>query len=137
MSECQARKSAHDVLTFWFEEAGPKTWFTKDEAFDQCIRARFETLACAQAEGLCRTGKSPWQNEAETALALVLVLDQFPRNMYRGSARAFAWDDLALGIARQALDRGHDLAVPEQRRAFFTCHSCIARSLLIRSTVWS
>lgn len=105
--------SPHAVLAFW-RAAGPDKWFTKDESFDAEIRARFLSAYESAADG-----RLAWDDTPEGALALVIVLDQFPRNMFRGSARAFAADPLARKIAARAIDHGFDLrfAVPE--RGFF------------------
>jgi uncharacterized protein (DUF924 family) len=106
--------SSDDVLAFW-REAGPDKWFNKDTAFDEAIRARFlDTYEAAAAGKL-----SDWEATREGALALVIVLDQFPRNMFRGSARAFAADPLALAAADRAIERGFDIATPVQERTFF------------------
>ena len=107
-------KSADAVLAFW-REAGPDKWFKKDTAFDDEIRARFLDTYEAAAAGLL----SGWEATREGALALVIVLDQFPRNMFRGSARAFAADPLALAVAKRAIERGFDITTPVQERAFF------------------
>ena len=107
-------KPADAVLAFW-REAGPDKWFNKDTAFDAEIRARFlDTYEAAAAAKL-----PDWEATREGALALVIVLDQFPRNMFRGSARAFAADPLALAVAKRAIERGFDIATPVQERAFF------------------
>jgi uncharacterized protein (DUF924 family) len=103
-----------DVLAFW-REAGPKKWFAKDDAFDADIRARFLTAYEAAAAG----GLADWETTAEHALALVIVLDQFPRNMFRNDARAFAADETARGVADRAVARGFDMSVPEAERSFF------------------
>jgi uncharacterized protein (DUF924 family) len=106
--------SAEQVLAFW-REAGPDKWFEKDEAFDEAIRRHFlETYEAAAAGQL-----SDWEAGREAALALVIVLDQFPRNMFRGTARAFAADHLARAVADRAIARGFDLATPLQERSFF------------------
>lgn len=107
-------KSAHDVLAFW-TEAGPGSWYKKDDAFDAAIRDNFLPTYEAAAEGQL----SDWQKEPGSALALVILLDQFPRNMFRGSARAFAADPLARDIARKAIASGFDKAVAKELRAFF------------------
>jgi len=104
--------SPQSVLAFW-REAGPDKWFNKDAAFDDAIRTRFLETYEAAAEGRL----ADWETTAEGALALVIVLDQFPRNMFRGEKRAFAADPLARGVAERALARGFDRAVPE--RTFF------------------
>ena len=105
---------AHDVVAFW-TLAGPKRWFRKDEAFDAEIRDRFEALHHAAARGEL----GGWGETAEGALALLLLLDQFPRNLYRGSPHAFATDPLAREVARAATRRGFDAAVAPELRQFF------------------
>ena len=109
-----ALASAADVVKFW-REAGPDRWFEKDTAFDDEIRKRFlATHEAAAAEQF-----SGWEQTAEGALALLILLDQFPRNMFRGQARAFAADPLARAIAAGALVRGFDAQAPEGMRNFF------------------
>lgn len=107
-------KPADDVLAFW-TEAGPDKWYKKDDAFDRAIRDNFLATYQAAAEG----GLSAWEREADSALALVILLDQFPRNMFRGSARAFAADPLARDVADSAIAHGFDRAVDKDLRAFF------------------
>lgn len=107
-------KSADDVLAFW-KEAGPDKWYKKDDDFDGAIRDNFRATYEAAAEGRL----SPWENEPESALALVIVLDQFPRNMFRNSARAFDADQLARDVADIAISQGFDKAVDKEVRAFF------------------
>jgi uncharacterized protein (DUF924 family) len=102
-----------DVLAFW-RAAGPDKWFAKDTAFDDAIRRRFlATYEAAAARTLA------WDDTAERALALLVVLDQFPRNMFRGSARAFAADPLAREVATRAIARGFDSQVAVPERGFF------------------
>lgn len=107
-------QTPQDVLTFW-REAGPKAWFAKDDGFDAAIRAHFEDLHHAAARGELHA----WEETADGALALLLLLDQFPRNIYRGSAHQFATDPLARSIADQAIARGFDQAHGKDLRAFF------------------
>jgi uncharacterized protein (DUF924 family) len=102
-----------DILAFW-REAGPDRWFKRDAAFDQSIRTRF----LATYEAAARGELDGWEASAEGALALVIVLDQFPRNMFRGEARAFATDERARRTANLALKRGYDLDVSAQERGF-------------------
>jgi uncharacterized protein (DUF924 family) len=104
---------AEDVLAFW-REAGPDRWFAKDDAFDAEIRGKFLGLYEAAAAGQL----DHWSATAEGALALVIVLDQFPRNMFRGSARTFAADARARAAANIALKRGYDQDLPEADRGF-------------------
>jgi uncharacterized protein (DUF924 family) len=109
-----AEISARDVVTFW-HEAGPKRWFNKDDAFDAELRRRFLATHEAAAAGKL----TAWEENAEGALALLILLDQIPRNIFRGSARAFATDPLARAIAAGALVRGFDAQVAPELRAFF------------------
>jgi uncharacterized protein (DUF924 family) len=106
--------SAAEVVSFW-REAGPDRWFTKDAAFDEQIRERFSDTYEAAAAGRL----SGWEHSAQDALALLILLDQFPRNMFRGDARAFATDPLARAIAAGAIVRGFDSQVPADLRSFF------------------
>ena len=112
MSEIDTKPA--DVVAFW-RAAGPKKWFEKDAAVDDEIRRRFLGLHEAAAAGKL----SAWESNAEGALALLLLLDQFPRNMFRGDARAYATDPLARAIAAGALLRGFDAQVPAALRTFF------------------
>jgi uncharacterized protein (DUF924 family) len=109
-----ARQSAEDVLAFWLA-AGHERWFEPDEAFDAQIRQRF----AATYEDAAAGRLSAWENSPEGALALVIVLDQFPRNMFRGSAKSFASDPLARDAAERAIARGFDQRVAMPQRAFF------------------
>ncbi len=102
------------VLDFWFVENGPKQWFKKDEAFDAAIRERFEGLVVQASKG----DLSHWRTSARGALAEILILDQFPRNLYRDDGRAFASDPVALAAAKQALEKKVDQEVSEQERVF-------------------
>ena len=106
--------SAADVLAFW-RAAGPAKWFKKDAAFDAEIASRFQVLWRDAATGAL----ADWEAAPETALSLVLVLDQFPRNMFRGKADAFATDPLARSVAERAIARGFDQKIPESERLFF------------------
>ena len=106
--------SPDDVLAFW-RVAGPKKWFTKDAVFDTEIVARFLQTYVAAAAGQ----HSDWEASADGALALLIVLDQFPRNMFRKSARAFAADPIARTVADRAIARGFDQKVKAAERNFF------------------
>lgn len=102
------------IVAFW-TDAGPKKWFTKDDAFDRGIRENFLVAHEAAAQGKL----GDWEATAEGTLALLILLDQFPRNMFRRSARTFATDPLALGIANRAIQKGFDRDVPDTMRNFF------------------
>ena len=102
------------VLRFWFEEIRPADWWSVKPAFDQMIRERF-----AAVHGAANRGElSAWRSRPEGRLAEVIVLDQFPRNMYRGTPLAYASDPVALVLAQEAVAQKHDAALDPTRRAF-------------------
>jgi uncharacterized protein (DUF924 family) len=103
-----------DVLAFW-RDAGPDRWFKRDEAFDEAIRRRF----LATYEAGARGELDAYTETPEGTLALVILLDQFPRNMFRGEKRAFTADPLARAAAVRALARGDDQRVDASLRTFF------------------
>ena len=106
---------AQAVLDFWFRgEEERKEWFTKSDVFDEEIRGRFLSLHEAGARGEL----AHWKDFPGDCLALIVVLDQFPRNMYRGSPRAFSTDALALGAAKHAVAVGHDKQLSTVARSF-------------------
>lgn len=100
-----------EVLRFWFVETPRDAWFRKDAAFDQTCRARFGTWI----EPVARLGAP---TDARTALATTIVLDQFPRNLFRGSPRAFAHDTLARAVVNAAMAAGFDQALDKDGRLF-------------------
>jgi uncharacterized protein (DUF924 family) len=103
-----------DVLAFW-RQAGPDRWYARDDAFDAEIRARFlEFWRKAVAGEL-----SAWEASDDGALALTIVLDQFPRNIFRGDPKTYASDAAARDVASRAIDRGSDLRVADDLREFF------------------
>jgi uncharacterized protein (DUF924 family) len=108
-------RTPSDVLEFWFSEQSRALWFEKNAAFDEAIRVRFEDTVRTAAAGELEH----WERTAPGALALVIVLDQFPRNLYRGSARAFAADPRAREVADRALSRRLDQDIPLAQRHFF------------------
>ncbi len=105
---------AHDVVAFW-SDAGPRKWFAKDDDFDDEIRQRFKATHFAAA----RRELDQWLDDADGALALLLLLDQFPRNLFRESAHAYAADSLARHYAASAIAAGHDAGCDPALRAFF------------------
>ncbi|XBQ17647.1 MAG: DUF924 family protein [Oceanicaulis sp.] len=105
------------VLHFWFVEAGPKRWFSVDPAFDAAVRRRFGP-ACHALRTAGAIADHPWLVEPESALALIILTDQAPRNVWRGSNAAFSLDPLGLEAARAALAAGWDWALAPDRRAF-------------------
>lgn len=104
----------NDILHFW-REAGPSQWFSKSARFDEAIRLKFEPVHHAAARG----EHDDWADTAEGALALLILLDQFPRNLYRGSAHSYATDPKALTIARRATARGFHRDVEPLMAQFF------------------
>ena len=106
--------TARDVAGFW-RDAGPERWFAKNDAFD----AEFGTRFLAAHEAVAQGELSHWAKEPDGALALLVLLDQFPRNTFRGQARAFATDPMALAVAREAIEAGLDLQIDEELRRFF------------------
>jgi uncharacterized protein (DUF924 family) len=105
---------AQEVAAFWWD-AGPALWFAKDPTFDRSFRERFLTRYEAASGGELRH----WLATATGALALLLLLDQFPRNAFRGTSRMYATDAMARGAAADALDAGHDQAFAPDLRVFF------------------
>lgn len=104
-----------EVLDFWFGELTYADWFGGGPALDEKVRGRFLDLYQRLKAGFDERKVE----DARTALAAIIVFDQFPRNMFRNSAAAFATDDLAAGLARIAVERGWDRAGPEAARPFF------------------
>ena len=102
------------VLSFWFDEIQPAQWWKLDPAFDALIRSRFGALH----EQARRCELFGWRVTPEGRLAEVIALDQFARNIHRGTSQAFAADPLALALAQEAVAAGADLALPLARRAF-------------------
>jgi uncharacterized protein (DUF924 family) len=95
-----------EILAFW-REAGPKRWYKKDGAFDDEVRRRFLGLWQGAAAGKL----SAWEASDEGALALTIVLDQFPRNMFRDDPLTYASDAMAREVAGRAIDRGADARI--------------------------
>lgn len=105
---------ADDVLNFWFEDTAPAQWWKADPAFDAMVRERFGALLAAAAAGEC----FGWRTSARGRLAEVIVLDQFPRNIHRGTAAAFACDPMALALAQEAVAAGALAALAPVERSF-------------------
>ncbi|RWC79565.1 MAG: DUF924 family protein [Mesorhizobium sp.] len=104
---------ALSVTKFW-RDAGEDAWFEKNDAFDADFRARFLDLHYAAARREC----DDWSAHAEGSLALMILLDQFPRNCFRGTGHIFATDPLAKHFAQKAVAAGHDLALEPEVRVF-------------------
>jgi uncharacterized protein (DUF924 family) len=102
------------ILNFWFVETKPEQRWKVDPAFDETIRRRF-----AEIHGAANLGELwQWRAHARGRLAEVIILDQFSRNMFRGTGRAFASDALALVLSQVAVAVGHDKALPPEERVF-------------------
>jgi uncharacterized protein (DUF924 family) len=102
------------VLEFWFREDVKQYWFEPDPGFDQSVRKEFAELFARAATGELKA----WETSAEGCLALCILLDQMPRNMFRGDARAFATDDKALAIAEHVLAEGYDRDLGVEQKQF-------------------
>ena len=106
--------NADDVLRFWFEENGRAQWFGKAEAFDAEIRRRF-----AETSHQARDGKlERWVEAPRSCLALIILIDQFSRNLYRDSPLAWSADVHALAIAKLAIEKDYDTALNSYEKAF-------------------
>ncbi|MGH8530954.1 MAG: DUF924 family protein [Nevskiales bacterium] len=113
-SEQLTSPEAAAVVAFW-QQAGPAMWFAKDADFDRRFRERF----LAQHEAAARGELFDWRATADGALALMVLLDQFPRNVFRGTPRMYATDALARRLADEAIRAGHDRAVEHELQKFF------------------
>ena len=109
-----AETTYRDVIAFWFEEIEPASWWKKEPAFDRLIQSRFGTTHDAARAGELLD----WRSEAEGRLAEIIVLDQFSRNIYRDTAEAFAFDDMALALAQEAVALGMDKPLSAVQRSF-------------------
>lgn len=110
-----------EILDFWFGREGEEgygeyreAWFTKDAAFDREVRDRFEGVYEEAAAGTL----DHWKDEAQSCLALIVTLDQFPRNMFRGDPKTYATDALAREAARHAVEQAYDRELPPFQRLF-------------------
>lgn len=113
-------KTPEDILQFWFSDKAAKLWFRSSDAFDAEIRREFESTALALAASQATAKHAhEWEEQSpEAHLALIVSLDQFPRNMYRNTAAAFAWDKYALRSAKRMIARRSDLHLAQRQRPF-------------------
>jgi uncharacterized protein (DUF924 family) len=116
-----------EILSFWFEEIDPATWWAKDDAFDQLIRGRFSEVHARAT----RCELFEWRVEAKGRLAEIIVLDQFSRNMFRGSPLSFASDALALALAQEAISAKADAGLSPTERSFLYLPFMHSESLTI------
>jgi uncharacterized protein (DUF924 family) len=110
----EVHDKARAVLAFWFDELDREQWFAKDVELDRAIGERFGALR----DLVLGSGAAGWRDDPETLLAAVILLDQFSRNIHRGTAEAFAADPLAQTLTCEALDRGWDEAMSDDHRIF-------------------
>jgi len=107
--------SPEDILAFWLDETGPEGWYKGGEKLDETIRERFEADWNRAMQGAL----SLWLTYASGTLAYIILTDQFSRNMYRGTAKAFSSDRLAKSASKVAISKGWDLKIDEPARQFF------------------
>lgn len=116
-----------DILQFWFSYLEPKFWWQKNQHLDQQIKHRFEPIHRAAVKGEL----SHWRQDPEGALAEIIVLDQFSRNIYRDTPQAFANDSQALALAQHAVWRKQHLSLPTTQRAFMLMPFMHSESLVV------
>lgn len=122
-------QSHQAVIDFWFVEHGYDDWFGGKPEFDAALAARFANLHPQVARGEAWA----WRESPEGRLAEIIVLDQFSRQLHRGSAEAFAQDKMALALAQEAIAGGHDMAVEHEWAMFFYMPYMHAESLIIQN----
>lgn len=108
------RETKNDVLNFWFDELAPQQWFQQSDEVDEMIKERFGAVHEMAVDGAC----DDWASDVDGALALIIILDQFPRHMFRGSAQSFASDKKALLVAKEAISKGFDQVLNPTKRGF-------------------
>jgi uncharacterized protein (DUF924 family) len=106
---------AEDVLNFWFYEIGRERWFANDPSLDMLIRERFEASYQLAVDGKLKA----WEDTPEGMLALMLLFDQFPRRMFRGTSRAFETDEMAVDLARNAIIKHFDDRIDREYKLLF------------------
>ena len=113
-------KTPDHILRFWFSDRATKHWFKSTDAFDAEIRREFESTAMSLAAEQAESNvPHAWEGQGvEAHLALIIALDQFPRNMYRDTAAAFAWDTFALTAAKRMIARKTDFLLTQTQRPF-------------------
>lgn len=108
-------KSPEDILAFWFYEVGPTRWFKNDPALDEKIRAQF----MEEYEAAVRGDLKKWEETPESAIGLLLLLSEFPRRMFRGTARAYENDEIAIDLARTSIIKHFDDRIDRSYKLFF------------------
>jgi uncharacterized protein (DUF924 family) len=115
------------IISFWFEEINSKYWFKKDADFDQQLKLRFFKVYLAAT----RSELYHWRQSPMGSLAEIIVLDQFSRNFFRESAKAFEFDSLALALSQNAIEKGFDQQIPVNQRSFLYMPFMHSESLII------
>ncbi|MGB4056523.1 MAG: DUF924 family protein, partial [Alphaproteobacteria bacterium] len=108
------RDTRHEILHFWFEETDPRLWFVRSDEFDSRIKKDYASTYEMAKDGLCNN----WTGDADGCLALCIVLDQFPRRLFRGTAQEFETDDRSLLVAKQAVAKNFDKLLNPSKRFF-------------------
>jgi len=117
---------ANEIIDFWVNKVGPGNWYRSDATLDAEIKARFETIW----ENASNGDYSAWMCTPDDCLALILLLDQFPRKMFGGTAKAYQTEGPALAAAKRGIVMGHDLKVTEPVRQFFYLPMMHSESLM-------
>jgi uncharacterized protein (DUF924 family) len=117
----------NDILSFWFKELAPKQWWVKDELIDESIKNKFSSIHLQARQ--CELFK--WRDSAKGRLAEIIVLDQFSRNMFRDTPKAFSQDPLALSLAQEAISADADKELNAAERSFLYMPFMHSESLLI------
>ena len=120
----------HDVIIFWFEETQPSQWWRKDDEFDQLIIRKFSVIH--DKATTCEL--FAWRKDPQGRLAEIIVLDQFSRNMFRGTPKAFAQDKMALILAQEAISLGVDQQLGSKERGFMYLPLMHSESIVIHET---
>jgi len=119
--------TADDIISFWFDEITPQDWWKKNDDFDQKIKDKFHTVYQKAAAGELFM----WRKTPLSSLAEVIILDQFPRNMFRDTPKAFATDNLALCLTQNAIDKGYDIELNPSQKSFLYMPMMHSESLRI------
>ena len=118
-----------EIIDFWFAEIDKKFWFVKDDSFDQLLVERFSAVHQQAIQGEL----FEWRHSATGRLAEVIILDQFSRNMFRGTAQSFAYDSMALVLAQEAIGMGADSELPIAQRNFLYMPFMHSESLVVHN----
>ena len=118
-----------EIITFWFEECSPENWFTRSDELDRIIIKRFSPIHTQASLGECYT----WRSSSYGRLAEIIILDQFSRNIYRDSPKAFTQDMQALTLAQEAVTLKTDQDLEETKRTFLYMPYMHSESTIIHS----